>query len=153
MDEALRTAEVGAHSAPGAFYSAFEEIRDARLALQQGSEAKASNHLQAAIRVIRPAREARPPTLDVTRYAGAKVIDPEGAIIGEVTGTSPDAVDVALGGWRDAWGFIDFSAGHRASVPVASVAFGPPRAIGMRLVMVPTGRETSVAISGTAPSR
>jgi hypothetical protein len=60
MDGALRTAEVGAHSAPGGFYSALEQIRDARLSLQDGRASSALDHLANAAAVLRPSRDATP---------------------------------------------------------------------------------------------
>lgn len=138
MDDALRAAEAGAHSAPGSFYSALEQIQDARIALQQGNEQKAASRLGAASAVLRPAAGTTPPVLDLQRYRGARVVNPEGALIGEVAGVSGGSLELALGGWRDAWGFVDFSSGRRVSVPASALAFGPPRSVGLKLVMVPT---------------
>jgi hypothetical protein len=73
----------------------------------------------------------------VQRYTAAKVLDPKGEIIGEVTGVSPDALGIALGGWRDSWGFIDFGARRQIDVPIGEVAFGPPQRVGMTLVAIP----------------
>jgi len=138
MDDSLRAAEAGAHSAPGSFYSALEQIREARLALQQGSERKAMLRLGAASGLLQPAASASPPILELHRYAKARVIDAEGALIGDVTGISGDTLSIAVGGWRDAWGFVDLSAGRRFSVPMSALAFGPPNKVGMTLVVVPT---------------
>lgn len=148
MDAANRAAEAGAHSAPGSFYSALEQIRAARIALQQGNEGEAKAKLQAASEVVRPAADARPPSAEIGRYRGAKVINPEGVIIGEVSSVSADSVDIALGGFRDAWGFIDFSADRHVNVPASALAFGPPRRIGLKLVMVSTQRTSHAALHG-----
>lgn len=132
-------------SAPGAFYSALEQIREARLALQLGNEAQADVHAEAARTLLQPAMGATPPVLDVGRYAGARVVDTEGRIIGEVVAAGDDALELALGGWRDAWGCVDFSTGRRVHVPVRSLAFGPPRVVGMTLVAVPSGHTATAA--------
>ena len=84
MDAALRTAEVGAFSAPGAFYHAMEQIRWARLSLQQGNEPLARKHLNAALQDVRPATHLTPARLDLKHYAAATVINPKGEIVGEV---------------------------------------------------------------------
>ena len=145
MDAAMRAAEVGAHSSPGSFYSTLEQIHAARLALQQGNEQKSQKHLRSALKVLEPAADLTPPILNVKKYAGAKVLDPTGTVVGEVTGVSPDSMDVALGGWRDAWGFLDFGAKHRISVPTSEVAFGPPRQVGMTLVAIPASRSAAAS--------
>jgi hypothetical protein len=137
MDAAMRAAEVATHAAPGSFYHALEQIRWARLALQQGNEEASVKHLHLAARTLTPASNLAPPILGVQRYRGAKVLDPKGEIIGEVTGVSPNALGVALGGWRDSWGFIDFGARRHIDVPIGDVAFGPPQRVGMTLVAIP----------------
>lgn len=138
MDDALRAAEVGAHSAPGSFYSSSEQIRDARIAYQQGHESDTLKHLADAAKMRTPPRDSKPPLLDVTRYRGATLVDQKGRIIGAVEGASADELQLALGGWHRAWGFIDFGAGHRVTVPMDHIAFGPPQTVGMKLVMVAT---------------
>lgn len=143
MDDAMRAAEVGAHSAPGSFYSALEQIRSARIALQQGNDSLASRHLGEAAQVLRPASNATPPILDVSRYNGAEVIDQKGTVIGEVNSVSGNTLDLVLGGWRDAWGFIDFSGKRHVKVSADSLAFGPPNAIGYKMVAIPTGATTT----------
>ncbi len=137
IDAAHRAADVGAHSAPGAFYSGFEEIRNARLALQQGDQASTVKHLENALQVIGPAARAIPPILHVDDYKGAILVSQKGAIIGKVTDVSGGALELALGGWQNAWGVIDFSSGKRVIVPAEAVAFGPPRIIGYALVLLP----------------
>jgi len=144
MDAAMRAAEVGAHSAPGSFYSALEQIREARLALQQGNEPKTKEALRLASEVLQPAKKLTPPVLNAEQYTGAKVLDSKGEIIGEVTGASSDSVEVALGGWRDAWGFIDFGPQRTVDVPTSKAAFGPPNRIGMKLVAI-VGEEPALA--------
>lgn len=138
MDEALRAAEVGAYSAPGSFYNAMEQIRAARLSLQHGSTSEAIDHLQKASAVLQSASSAIPPLLDASEYRGALVIDQKGAMIGKVAQVSEDSLQLALGGWYNAWGFIDFSTRRRVDVPTESLAFGPPRTIGYNLVLLPT---------------
>ncbi len=136
-DAAHRAAEVGAHSAPGSFYSGLEEIRNARLALQQGDQSSTLKHLENALQVIRPADHAIPPILHVSNYKGAMLVSQHGVTIGKVTGVSEGFLELTLGGWHDAWGVIDFSTGKRVSVPAESVAFGPPRVIGYTLLLLP----------------
>ena len=143
IDDALRAAEVGAHSAPGSFYSSLEQIRDARIAYQQGHESDTLEHLANAAKTLTPPTDATPRLLDVTRYRGATLVDQEGRIIGKVEGTSADELDLAVGGWNRAWGFIGFGAGHRVTVPVDHVAFGPPQSVGMKLVMLPAEAQTT----------
>ena len=138
MDAAHRAARVGDYSAPGAFHAVLDQVEDARLAYQQGDEAGAEVHLQRALQVVGPARVARPPFLAPARYRGATLIDETGAVIGEVAGTSGDCVRLGLGGWHDAWGFIDIDGGRTASVPLSALVFGPPESIGATLVMLPT---------------
>jgi hypothetical protein len=144
MDAAMRSAEVGAHSAPASFYSALEQIREARLRLQQGNERASREHMQSASKLLKPATNITPPILNVKRYAGAQVLNSKGEILGEVTAVSPDSVEVALGGWRDTWGFIDFGARRRATFPIDELAFGPPNRVGMTLVAI-SGHESAVA--------
>ncbi len=138
MDDAQRAAEVGAHSAPAAFHAALDEIDAARIAYQQGDEDTAARHLARAKQVAGPAGRAKPPFLEPHVYQGAAVLDPSGAVIGEVVAAAPESLTIELGGWHDAWGFADLSGGRRVTVPVSAAAFGPPRTVGMRLVMVPT---------------
>lgn len=138
IDEALRASVVGAHSAPGSFYSALEQVWEAKIALQQGDETRAVAHLTAASGVLRPADGAVPPVLDPREYRGARVLDPRGAIIGEVDRATGDSLDLVLGGWRDVWGVLDLSAERRVSVPVGAAAFGPPTGVGVKFVAVPT---------------
>lgn len=138
LDDALHAAEVGTYSAPGTFYAALDQVRNARFALQQGQPREAYRHLGNATRVLQPAGSATPPLLELRKYQGATVIDSEGATIGEVTGISGENLELTLGGWRDAWGFVDFSSKQKLQVPARSLAFGPPHAVGMRLVALPT---------------
>lgn len=138
MDATFHAAEVGTYSSPGAFYSALEQIKNARYALQQGQPHQADRHLANALEVLKPAEQATPPFLDLHQYAGATVLDAQGEVIGEVVGVSGDSLELALGGWRDAWGFLDFSSRRHVQVPAGQLAFGPPRAIGMTMVVLPT---------------
>lgn len=149
MDNALRSARVGAHAAPAAFETAFEQIRAARVALQQARRDDAIEHLTAAGSVLQSGPTSVRPTRDAEDYVGAKVINPEGGVIGEVMRASSDRVELALGGWRDAWGFVDFGASVRATVPTLSVAFGPEQRIGPQLVALPTlATSRSASIDG-----
>ena len=138
VDGAYRASDVGAHSAPGAFYTAYEQIRDAKLAIEQGHGQAAQQHLTQAAQTLSAPAGTRPPFLDSSRYRGARVIDQRGTVIGEVTAATDDALDIVLGGWRDAWGFVDLSGGRRIRVPVESVAFGAPRVVGARMVAIAT---------------
>lgn len=103
MDDALRAAEVGAHSAPGFFYTALEHIRDARIAFQQGREADTVEHLSDAKKTAAPAEGATPAVLEASSYDGATVVDQRGRIIGEVNDASTRELHLALGGWHRAW--------------------------------------------------
>ncbi len=141
MDAAMRAADAGAHSAPGEFSSALEQIRAARVSLQQSNERVAVRHLANAAIIVQPAEHAKPPFLDPPRYRGAEVIDAEGATLGEVASVSDGSFELALGGWRDVWGIFDLGATERLRVPVSDLAFGPPRDIGARVVVLPTERD------------
>ncbi len=143
MDDAHRAAEVGGHSAPGALHAVLDEVKSARLSYQQGDEARTARHLERALRVIRPTASIRPAVLELRRFRGATVISPEGAEIGEVVGVAPDSLRLALGGWRAAWGFLDFGGGRELSVAANSLGFGPPRSVGMTLVMLPRAAGTA----------
>jgi len=88
-----------------------------------------------------------PPVLELTRYRHARVIDAEGTFIGEVTGISGQFVELALGGWRNAWGFIDFTAERHVRVEADTLAFGPPRRLGTTLVMIPTEASLATAVT------
>jgi hypothetical protein len=140
LDGAFRVTTVGSHSAPGSFYRAYEQLHDAKLAIEQGHERAAVAHLTNAARSITPpSGDVTPPFLDASRYRGARVIDQKGRIIGEVTGVTGDSLEIVLGGWRDAWGFLDVSGGRRLRVPAVSVAYAAPRAIGAKMVALPIG--------------
>jgi hypothetical protein len=139
MDEALRAAQTGAHAWAPSFASALEAIKRARIALQQGSERGAESNLRAASAAIRPTSAGSTPTgKQLARYAGARVVDEEGAIIGEVTRVKNEGLELAIGGWRNAWGFLDFGADRRLEARAAMLAFGPVRTLGPTLVMLPT---------------
>jgi hypothetical protein len=73
--------------------------------------------------LARPAESTVPPLLETARYGGATVINTEGAVIGEVAHVSGNSLLLALGGWRNVWGFIDFAANRYVQVPVRKVAF------------------------------
>jgi hypothetical protein len=156
IDNAYRAGQVGAHSAPGAFYTGFEQIQAAKLAVEQGHRAAAVSHLRQAAQAIAKPSNATPAFLEASRYAGATVIDQDGAIIGEVERVNGDTVDVVLGGWRDAWGFADLGGGRRVQVPVRGLAYSAPRVVGPRMVAMatttPAGEPASaVGTSGRAP--
>ena len=142
MDDAQRAAEVGNHSAPSSFHATLDQIDAARIALQQGHEDVALRHLEQADQVARRPQEAKPALLEPHRYVGAAVINAEGGMIGEVVAATADSLSVALGGWRDAWGFVDFGFRKKVEVPVGTAAFGPPRSVGMKLVVLPMERGT-----------
>lgn len=69
IDDAMRAAEAGSHSAPGSFYSALEQIKSARIALWLGRESEAEKKLERAATVLRPAEDARPRTSASTGLA------------------------------------------------------------------------------------
>lgn len=138
LDAAHRAAAVGAHSAPGAFYAALEQIRNGRYALQQGQPDEAIRHLQNARKLVRPAISATPAIVELEKYDDAMVIDQKGAVIGKVSSLDGDVLKLSLGGWRDAWGFADFGGKTTIAVRPRAVAFGPPRVVGRTLVMLPT---------------
>jgi hypothetical protein len=151
MDAARRAVEVGAHSAPGSFYSALEQIREAKLALQQGDEQATREYLQAASKVLKPASDLTPPILDLRRYRGARVLNPKGEIVGEVVAVSPDSLKVALGGWSDTWGFVDLGAQRQIEVPATEVAFGPPNRVGMTLIVIAGERSSATSTRAAVP--
>ena len=66
--------------------------------LADGDEAGASAHVGLASSVLQPASRARPPVLELERYSGAKVIDSEGAVIGEVARVQGDSLEEGSGG-------------------------------------------------------
>lgn len=151
LDDALRAAQTGAHSWSASFASVLDSVKSARIALQQGSARGAESSLRAASRTLRatPAGSA-PPTAELARYAGARVVNEEGAFIGEVTQATNDGCELALGGWRNAWGFVDFGADERVEARAAALALGPVRTLGPTLVMLPT-REGSRLSSSVTP--
>jgi len=140
MDDAWRAAQTGVYSAPGTFYDALEQIEQARLAYQEGRSHKAEQCLDTAYLVLGDSGEGRPAPADLHRYMDAKVINPEGAIIGDVAGVSPSSVEIVLGGWRHAFGFIDFTSGRHVNVPIRALQLGPPDSVGTRFVAIPTAR-------------
>jgi hypothetical protein len=56
------------------------------------------------------------------------------------------AVYLAIGGLRDVWGFVDLTSGRPLIVPHEAVFFGPDRALGRSLVVLPVleGERTSL---------
>jgi hypothetical protein len=138
IDGAYRVGKVGAHSAPCSFYSAYEQIQNAKLALEQGHEGATVEHLEEAARTITHPADVTAPFLDPSRYAGATVIDQRGTIIGEVARVSGDTVDIVLGGWRDAWGFLDFGGGRQIRVTAGALAYTAPQQVGATMVALPT---------------
>ncbi len=152
MDGALRAAEAGAHSAPGAFESSLEEVTDARVALQNGDRQAAILHLSMALAVLQPPDREHPKIVEVFRYRNARVINPEGSYIGQVRRVSGLMLEVGLGGWRNAFGFIDLGPRRTLTVPATSVAFGPANFIGGKLVAIPTERYSGVP-AGTQPQQ
>jgi hypothetical protein len=100
MDDSLRAAEAGSHSAPGSFYSALEQIREARLAFQQGDVERAIDRVHEASGLVERPATVHPKNFDPNQYRGATVIDPSGAMLGEVTSVSDASFEIALGGWR-----------------------------------------------------
>lgn len=137
IDRAFRASQVGAHSAPGAFYAAYEQIVDAKLAIEQGHHQAAEQHLQQASQSITAPTDVHPPFLDPRGYRGATVIDPSGGVIGEVIDTDGDALDLVIGGWRNAWGLVDFGGGRQITVDASALAYSAPRRVGPVMVALP----------------
>lgn len=146
VDSAHRAADVGTHSAPGAFYHALHAIENARMGLHQGNETRAIRNLEEASHDLKSPDHTRPAPRDLTQYLGALVVDANGAVIGEVYEVSDDSVGIALGGWRDTWGLFDFGYDRHVTLPAKALAYGPPRTIGNTLVFLPTERDTTMAL-------
>jgi hypothetical protein len=138
MNDAWRAVQTGTYAAPEAFFAARAELRQARIAYQNGEDGRAEQHLDAAYRALGSGRVSGPVGLDLARYAHASVINPEGEIIGNVAGVSSSSVDLVLGGWRHALGFLALSPGRHLEVPVSALAFGPARPVGSTFVAIPT---------------
>ncbi|MBF5046528.1 MULTISPECIES: DUF4396 domain-containing protein [Myxococcaceae] len=142
LDAALRAAQVGKAALPhSAFAAALSQVRDIRRALHQGDEPEARAQLGALVaRPLSVDREA--PALlpgGLAAYRGAQVLDAHGARLGEVEGGRAGQLEVALGGARDLWGFVDLGARERRSVPAERVLLGPRPTLGESLVALPGG--------------
>lgn len=151
LDAALRAAEVGHESSHGEVKSAFavglHAIVRAREALHDGDPAAAVRSLgdtvDALEGAVEPARQMSvgvPPEPVRPGYDGAKLINANGAMLGEVAqvrdGPSPTVV-VHAGGWNDWWGLFELG-GRTVEVPADRLLWGPRRSLGATFVVLPT---------------
>jgi hypothetical protein len=135
LDAAMRAAQVLQEVPPGA-PALVGGIHRARQALQNGSPEEAVRILGGLHPFAAVAGRLR--TLAPSDYVGVKVINAEGAVIGEVRGVEPRRVQLALGGAQDVLGFWDLPAEQVVWVPWESVVFGPRRTLGKSYAMVLT---------------
>ncbi|MCW8193479.1 DUF4396 domain-containing protein [Proteobacteria bacterium 005FR1] len=136
IDAAHRAASV-AHEASSApvYGEALHQIESARRELHMGRPERARESLKiAADQDFGTVASAGAPAMQ--RFGSATLINAHGVKIGEITAVRDDEVEVALGGLRNVWGFVDLSAERVLVLPAESLAAGPPETIGASLVTI-----------------
>jgi hypothetical protein len=138
LDAAFRTAQVLAAASPGDLaQTVLDGVKSARRELQSGRPASAEDDLDRVQALVSSAGSFRVSGRRAkTGYEGVPVIDERGDIVGDVVATRGNRVEIATGGARDLWGFLDVGHPEVTSVPVENVLFGPRRALGKAYVMV-----------------
>jgi STE24 endopeptidase len=133
LDAAFRASMVGAAAAPGsALESVLAQVRQARGALQNGAPDQSREHLSRALAALTP--PVAPTTAvgpaPLGRYRGCPVLNPQGAIIGEIARVDGDRAILALGKGRDVFGMFDLGRARMLSVPGGDLVLGPRRTLG-----------------------
>jgi hypothetical protein len=70
-------------------------------------------------------------------HEGVRLLNAEGAIIGEITGKDGPRVQLALGGDRPLWGFLDVGERQTTSLPRDAFVFGPQHTVGESYAVLP----------------
>jgi hypothetical protein len=140
LDAAYRAAQVLSSAAPGQAGSVLiSEVTAARRAIQMGNERGALAKVQSAtgaagtLATITPTRAPR-----TDRYRGATLMNAEGAVVGKVTRVDGENVQVAVGGAKDVFGFLDLGSSKTVSVPRDHLLLGPRRTVGYSYAMIRT---------------
>lgn len=144
MDAAKRVAEVARDSSGAPFSDAFDAIKNARFALQDGDGARARNLLSRARQTVSGANGLAQGKIPLERsqavagYKGATVLNAMGVRIGEVIEANASQVEVTVGAPRDVLGVIDFGGGEKITVTADAVRFGKQKKVGSTMVVLPT---------------
>jgi hypothetical protein len=140
LDAARRLAEVLLRAAPwDASRSLLATIEATRRELQVGSRTDALERLKEARRLAASSKELEifAPSPSVLEYEGAPLLNAEGTIIGAITGNDGARVQLALGGPRPLWGFLDLGQPRTTSLPKDALVFGPRPALGEAYAVLP----------------
>jgi hypothetical protein len=153
LDAARRDAEVGLRAVDGelqwAVASAYDQVRQARTAIQVGSASGARTHLRKAAATMQTAATRAPaprlpPRRDWDNYHGATLLNALGVRIGEFVAFTDDGngnvtAKVRVGGQDNVLGFIDIG-GSTTTVRADRLlyGYGEPRIVGEMFVVAPT---------------
>jgi hypothetical protein len=140
LDAAQRLAEVLSKAAPwDSSRAVLEKIEETRRGLQMGSRAAALEMLDQARTLAASSKDLEifAPSPSGLVHEGVRLLNAEGAIIGEITGKDGPRVQLALGGDRPLWGFLDVGERQTTSLPRDAFVFGPQHTVGESYAVLP----------------
>lgn len=138
LDGAKRLSEVGEAAVGEPFRVIREKVTEARRAVANGNPTKARQLLAQATAAPLLAEQPAAAPSGLRQYTGATVVDSHGTRIGEITAVSNrdghPVLQVAVGGLRDVFGFIDVG-GHTMLASPDTLVFGTLKKAGTTLVV------------------
>lgn len=138
LEGALRASKLGTEAVGAPFHEVHSIVAKARRLIENGKAERARDALAGASIEESAKTEIAsvPPALE--QYEGATVIDRHGVRVGEVAEITEEngrtLIRLAIGGIRDALGFIDIG-GRTVSVDPEALLWGKPKGLGSTLVL------------------